>query len=89
MDSGQGFFISFPSTFLWLLANIEQKRFPLNDNITWCKYSRAIKDLSKIESLFLLNAPKYLGARLIYSFYAQALRTSEMYSSLKKKIRET
>ena len=71
MDSGKGFFISFLNTFLWLLPNIEQRRTPLNDNIVWCKYSIVIKDLSKSWFLFLLNAPKYLGARLFYSLFAQ------------------
>ena len=74
MDSCKGFFISFPNTFLWLLPNIEQKRIPLNDNIVWSKYYRVIKDLSKSGSLFLLNAPKYLGASLFYSLYVQILR---------------
>ena len=32
------------------------------------------QDLSKSERFFLLNAPKYLGARLFYSLYAQILR---------------
>ena len=73
MDSGKGFFISFPNTSLWLLPNIEQKRIPLNDNIVWCKYSRVIKDLSKSGSFFLLNSPKYLGARIFYSLYVQTL----------------
>ena len=71
MDSGKGFFISFLNTFLWLLPNIEQRRTPLNDNIVWCKYSIVIKDLSKSGFLFLLNAPKYLGARLFYSLFVQ------------------
>ena len=88
MDSGKGFFISFPNTSLWLLPNIEQKRIPLNDNIVWCKCSRDIKNLSKSGSLFLLNAPKYLGARLSETFlYSQRARFyvfSEMYSSQKK-----
>ena len=73
MDSGKGFFTSFPNTFLWLLSNIEQKCTTLADNIVWYKYSRVIKDLSKSESLSL-NPPNYLGARLIYCLYAQALR---------------
>ena len=87
-DSGKGFFISLPNTFLWLLPNTEQKHVPLNDHIVWCKYSRVIKDLSKSGSLFLLNAPKYLGARLSETFlYSQRARFyvfSEMYSSQKK-----
>ena len=75
MDSGKGNALSiFTNIFLWLLPNIEQKRIPLNDNIVWCKYSRAIKDFSKSGSYFLLNIPKYLGARLFYSLYAQTLR---------------
>ena len=74
MDSGKGFFISFLNTFLWLLPNIEQKCIPLNDNSVQCKHSRIIKDLSKSGSLFLLNAPKYLGVRHFYSFYRQTLR---------------
>ena len=75
MDSGKGFFISFPNIILQLLPNIEQKRILLSDNIVWCKYSRVIKDLSKSESLFLLNARKYLGARLFHSFYVQTSRS--------------
>ena len=66
--------ISFPNTFLWLLPNIEHKRIPVNDNIVWCKYSRGIKNLSKSGSCFLLNYPKYLGATLFHSLYAQTLR---------------
>ena len=71
MDSGKGFSISFLNTFLWLLPNTEQRRTPLNDNIVWCKYSIVIKDLSKSGFLYLLDAPKYLGARLFYSLFAQ------------------
>ena len=56
--------INFPNTFIWLLPNIQQKLIPLKDIIVWCKHSRVIKDLSKSGSFFLLNAPKYLGARL-------------------------
>ena len=52
MDSGKGFFISFPNIISQLLLNIEQKRILLSDNIVWCKYSRVTKDLSKSESLF-------------------------------------
>ena len=74
MDSGKGFFISFPNIILQLLPNIEQKRILLSDNIVWCKYSRVIKDSSKSESLFLLNPRKYLGARPFHSLYAQSLR---------------
>ena len=74
MDSVKGFFTSFPNTFLWLLPNIEQKCTTLTDNIVWFKYSRVIKDLSKSENLSIINPPNYLGARLIYSLYAQALR---------------
>ena len=48
--------ISFPSTFLWLLPNIEQKRIPLNDNIIWCKSSTVTKDLS--------NSDRYLTSLL-------------------------
>ena len=88
--------ISFPNKFLWLLPNIEQKLIPLNDNIVWCKYSRVIKNLSKSGSFFLLNAPKYLGARLFYSLYARTLRIfwnvvvlSKRKENNKKKIRET
>ena len=85
MDSGKGFFISFPNTFLCLLPNIEQRPIPLNDNIVWCKYSRVIKDLSKSGSLFLLNAPKYLGARLFYSLYVQTYTYFLKCILLKKK----
>ena len=90
MDSGKGFFTSFPNTFLWLLSNIEQKCTTLADNIVWYKYSRVIKDLSKSESLSL-NPPNYLGARLIYCLYAQALRifwNVFVFEKKKKKIRE-
>ena len=73
MDSGKGFFISFPNIILQLLPNIEQKRILLSGNIVWCKYSRVIKDSSKSESLFLLNARKYLDARLCHSLYGQTL----------------
>ena len=86
MDSGKGFFISFPNINLKLLPNIEQKRILLSDNIVWCKYSRVIKDLSKSESLFLLNARKYLGARLFHSFYVQTSRSFwNVFLSKKKK----
>ena len=74
MDSGKGFFTSFPNTFLWLLPNIEQKCLTLNDNLVWYKCSIVIQDLSKSETFFLVNPPKYLGARLIYSLDGQALR---------------
>ena len=80
--------ISFPNTFLLLLPNIEQKRIPLNDNIVWCKRSRVIKDLSKSGSFFLLNASKYLDARLFYSFYAETLCIF-WNVFLSRKIRET
>ena len=57
-------------------------------NIVWCKYSRVIKDLSKKGSFFLLNAPKYLGARFFILSTRKLYVFSEMYSS-QKKIRET
>ena len=47
--------------------NSTESRIPLNDNIIWCKYSRVNKELSKREKKFLLNATKFLGARLILS----------------------
>ena len=87
VDSGKDFFISFPNTFSQLFSNIEQKRIPLN-NIVWYKYSRVMKDLSKSESLFLLNTPKHFGARLFHSLFVQTLRIF-WNVFLSKKIRET
>ena len=84
MNSGKGVFLS-----VCLPPNIEQKRIPLNDNIVCSKYFRVIKDLPKSGSFFLLNAPKYLGARLFYSLYAQTLRIFWNVFLSKKTIRET
>ena len=56
------------------VANTEQKRIPFNDNTVWCKYSRVIKGLSKSGNFILLNAPKYLSARLFCSLYVKTLR---------------
>ena len=50
--------ISFLSTSLWLLPNIEQKCIPLNYNIVWCKNSRVVIDLSNNGSFSLLTVPK-------------------------------
>ena len=50
--------ISFPSTILLLLPNIEQKHIPLNYNIAWCENSRVVKDLSNNGGFFLLNLLK-------------------------------
>ena len=80
MNSGKGIFLSVFST-PFLVA--EHKRIPLNDNIVWCKYSRVIKNLSKRGNFFLLNAPKYVGARLFILSTHKLYVFSEMSSSQK------
>ena len=88
MESGKGVFLSIFQTPFYGVPNIQQKRIPLNDNIVWCNYSRVIRDLSKKGSFFLLNALKYLGARLFYSIYVQKLLIFKNVF-LSKKIPET
>ena len=83
-----GPFYQFSKHFVMVVPNTDQKRIPMNDNIAWCKYSRVSKDLLKRGSFFLLNAPKYLDARLFYSFYPQTLRIF-WNVFLSRKIRET
>ena len=85
MHSGKGVFLSvFQTTFYGCkqLSNLKQKRIPVNDNIVWCKYSRVIKNLSKSVRFVLLNAPKYLGARILSTRKLYVF--SEMYFSQKK-----
>ena len=84
----RGPFYQFSKHFVMVVPNTDQKRIPLNDNIAWWKYSSVSKDLLKSESFFLLNAPKYLDARLFYSFYPQTLRIF-WNVFLSRKIRET
>ena len=78
---------SLPNTFLWLLSKTHSEHIPLNDNIVWYKYSRVIKDLSKKGSFFLLNTPKYLGARFFILSTRKLYVFSEMYSSQKKSVK--
>ena len=80
-------FYQFSEHLFMVASKIEQKHIPLNDNIVWCKYSRAIKNLSKKGSFFLLNAPKYLGARFFTLSTRKLYVFSEMYSSQKKSVK--
>ena len=57
----KAYFYQFSKLLFMFASKHWKKRFPLNDNIVWCKYSRVIKDFSKSGSFFLLNAPKDLG----------------------------
>ena len=74
------------NTISWLLTNIEQKCIPLNVNIVWCKNSRVTKELSKTDSFFLLNVPKYFlfSLRANVTYFLKNMPLKGFLSKLKK-----
>ena len=79
------------SEYLFIVASKHWiERIPLNDNIVWYSHQRFVKKWK----FFLLNAPKYLGTRLLHSLYVQTLRIfwnvflSKKKTKKKKTIRE-
>ena len=75
-NSGKGFLLSvFRTPFYGCFETLNRNAFLWMITLFGANsYSRVIKDFSKSGSLFLSNAPKYLGAILFYSLYAQTLR---------------
>ena len=73
MDSGKGFFLPvFRTSFHVCFQTLKRNTFLWMITLFGANTLRVIKDLSKSGSFFLLNAPKYLRVRLLYSLFVKS-----------------